>query len=82
MQSEVISFRPGPELMPLIMADCHKRGVNATEYMIQLIYGAFETQKLLGLLKESLEGMRVHLANGEDPEELMQVLEDLIQIID
>jgi hypothetical protein len=82
MKSEIVSFRPGSDLMQKIMADCHRRGISISEYMTQLVYGALETQNIFGDLKKSLVEMRAHLANGEDPEELIEVLDALIQILD
>jgi hypothetical protein len=82
MQSEVISFRPGSDLMQKIMAECHRRGISISEYMTQFVCGSLETQNILTDLKECLIDMRSHLVNGEDREELIEVLDALTQIID
>ena len=82
MQSEIVSFRPGSDLIQKIMAECHRRGISVSEYMTQLVYGALETQNILVDLKESLLDMRAHVVNGEDPEELIEMLDTLTQIID
>ena len=82
MQSEIVSFRPGSDLMQKIMGECHRRNISISEYMTQLVYGALETQNIFSDLKKSLVAMRSHLVNGEDPEELIEVLDALNQIID
>lgn len=82
MTADVISFRPDAHLKQLIMSECHKRGISITEYMIQLVYGSFETQIVLDKTKECIEGIRSHLIDGEDPQELIEVMDALIEIID
>jgi hypothetical protein len=82
MTADVICFRPDADLKQLIMSECYKRGISVTEYMIQLVYGAFESKEALDKAKECLEGMRSHIINGEDPQELIEVVDALIEIID
>jgi len=82
MKAEVICFRPGQELMALIMSECHKREIGVTEYMIQLVYGALETEKAFKKVKEGLKAVRVHLSEGDDLEEAIEVLDAINQIIE
>ena len=82
MTADVICFRPGAYLQQKIMYQCYKRGISVTEYMVQLVYGAVENQKLLIKTKKYAEGIRSHIINGEDPQEWIEVVDALIKIVD
>ena len=55
MASNVISFRPSPELYEKIMADCERQEISATEYMIRKLSSVDAMKKEQREVKYDLE---------------------------
>ena len=77
MKSEVISFRPGQELMTTIMADCEKLGITSTEWVIRKVYTAMEKNDQwaeLSFIKKSIWNARRILRWHDNREQAIEIL--------
>jgi hypothetical protein len=84
MQAEVISFRPGHELMTIIMAECNRLEINTTEWVLMKIHSALEEDNARAELKRvkiKAQEARRQLKLFHNPEKAKMLLDDLIDSI-
>jgi hypothetical protein len=84
MQAEVISFRPGHELMTIIMAECNRLEINTTEWVLMKIHSALEEDNAraeLKRVKSRALNIRMYLKHLHNPEKAKMLLDDLIDSI-
>lgn len=84
MQSEVISFRPGHEMMTLIMAECNRLEINTTDWVLMKIHSALEGDNAraeLKRVKSRARHIHMQLKYFHDPEKAKALLDDLIDSI-
>lgn len=80
MKAEVISFRPGHELMTIIMADCDKLGVTPTDWVLQKIYTAIDKNQVwteLAHIKRSISNVRRKLRWDDNLEQSIEILDQV-----
>jgi len=78
MKAEIISFRPGHELMTKIMADCEKLGITPTEWVLQKVYAAMDKTNDwsdLYRIKKSIWNARRKLRWEGNQEEALEILD-------
>jgi hypothetical protein len=81
MKGEVISFRPGHDLMIIIMADCEKNGITPTDWVLQKIYAAMDKNNQwaeLPQIKRSILKVCRHLRWEINDEQSIETLEQVI----
>jgi hypothetical protein len=84
MQSEVISFRPGHEMMTIIMAECNRLEINTTDWVLMKIHSALEGDNArdeIKRVKSRARQIRIYLKHFHDPEKAKMLLDDLIDSI-
>jgi hypothetical protein len=84
MQAEVISFRPGHELMTIIMAECNRLEINTTEWVLMKIHSALDGDNARAELKRvkiKAQEARRQLKWLHNPEKAKMILDDLIDSI-
>jgi len=84
MQAEVISFRPGHELMTIIMAECNRLEINTTDWVLMKIHSALEGDNARAELKRvkiKAQEARRQLKWFHNPEKAKMLLDDLIDSI-
>lgn len=80
MKSEVISFRPGHELMTTIMADCEKLEITPTDWVLKKIYAAMEKNNQwaeLFRIKRSIWNARRLLRWHDNQEQAIEILDQV-----
>ncbi|MBM3454265.1 MAG: hypothetical protein FJX80_03865 [Bacteroidetes bacterium] len=78
MKAEVISFRPGHDLMKIIMADCERLGITATEWVLQKVYAAMDKKNEwsdLQRIKNSIWNARRKLRWDGNLEQALEILD-------
>jgi uncharacterized protein YpuA (DUF1002 family) len=84
MQSDTVSFRPSPEMMTMIMADCNRLRINKTDWILMKVHAALEEDKARAELKRvkiKAQEARRQIKWFHNPEKAKMILDDLIDSI-
>jgi hypothetical protein len=84
MQSDTVSFRPSPEMLTMIMADCNRLGINKTDWILMKVHAALEgdyARAELKRVKSRARHIRMYLKHLHNPEKAKMLLDDLIDSI-
>jgi len=84
MKAEVISFRPGHELMTIIMADCERLDITATDWVLRKVYAAMDKNSEwsdLHRIKNLLGSARRKLRWEGNQEQALEILNEAYESI-
>jgi hypothetical protein len=77
MEAEVICFRPGPDLMMEIMAECNLLGITKTEYVLRKIFAAMNNEKEMQRISRKIGRVILSLNASDSPNRAIELLEEL-----
>ena len=81
MQAEVLSFRPGQELMTEILSECNTLKINSTEWVLMKIHSSIAYSKERDEIKRRIKRIGFHLKYTDDPIKALELVEKLIDFM-